>query len=118
MTLADYHAARAQGAAMQTDVNSVRTSHAVRTAAYSQHAKYPQYAGHWDGPEWHLVEFVKPVKTKGGLRFDRGDVTLLRVEEMSAIDREVSGRTHSHVAYSIRGGIDCAVPARSYRTLA
>lgn len=77
----------------------------VRTAAYGFHAAYPQYEGHWDGPEWKVVRIRSRVVTKMGVAFEAGDVTIARRE---GVDWFTSQQPR-WVAYSWRNAIDTAV---------
>jgi hypothetical protein len=54
----------------------------IRIIANFDHAKYPQYKGHWDGPEWTLVKVTKAIKTKMGKAFYEGELALARREEL------------------------------------
>lgn len=64
------------------------------------HAEYPQYDGHWDGPEWFLVKFTRRVRTKSGVAFEPGDVSIARSPE--------DGDEYP-TAYSLRNKIDTSV---------
>jgi hypothetical protein len=72
---------------------------AVEAAAEAEHAAYPQYVGHWAGPEWVLVRLTRRITTKLGLAFERGDVTLGKRGPI----------TGEWTVYSLRNGIDTAV---------
>jgi hypothetical protein len=76
---------------------------AVILEADERHAQYPQYAGHWDGVEWQPVVFTRNVRTKGGLAFEKGDVTIARPPAYR------DEHDHYPVAYSRRNHIDTAV---------
>lgn len=58
------------------------TKNDIRTIADFDHAKYPQYKGHWSGPEWTLVRILKAIKTKMGRAFHEGEIALARHEEL------------------------------------
>lgn len=58
-------------------VNFVRDQRlALIAEAEQQNAQWPQYRGHWSGPEWDLYIVRRDVKTKLGLAFRRGQVAL------------------------------------------
>lgn len=42
------------------------------------HSQYPQYEGYWDGPQWRVARVRRPVTTKMGLAFDKGDIVLAK----------------------------------------
>lgn len=42
--------------------------------ARTEHGKYPQYDGYFDA--WRLITIQRRVSGKGGVRFERGDVTI------------------------------------------
>lgn len=50
----------------------------LRAIADFENRKYPQYAGHWDGPEWILVEITTDVRTKLGRAFFAGELALAK----------------------------------------
>jgi len=54
----------------------------IRNEASKEHAAFPQYAGHWDGPEWKLYIVRKLVKSKLGIAFLRGEVVLAKEENI------------------------------------
>src|SRR5262245_39123519 len=83
----------AQAAALAREV--VRTAEVV-------HLKYPQYEGHWRTPDWRPVRLKKRVRSKMGVAFEPGDVTVARRYE-----RE--GPLGGILAYSFRNRIDTAV---------
>lgn len=77
------------------DIQGVRT--AIVDQANAAHRQYPQYAGHWDGPEWRVVRVTRRVETKMGVAFEAGDVT-------------IGNPDADHFwAYSFRNNIDTAV---------
>lgn len=76
--------------------------------AADAHAQYPQYEGHWDGPEWRLAVFTGRVRTKGGIAFEKGDVTIAR----PPANRDEHDR--HPVAYSRRNRIDTAVYPKDF----
>jgi hypothetical protein len=111
LTLPVFREVREAGAAAQEAVNAAAAGwqrHAVIRLAGVTHFPYRQYAGHWDGPEWHVVRFVRQVRTKGGVAFRVGDVTLARG------GREDRGL---ETAYSLRNGVDTSVPVNSFRVV-
>lgn len=95
---------------IRASVQDPNETHAevIRLAAET-HAPYPQYIGHWNGPEWHLVVFRRRVTTKMGTAFEKGDVTLAR-----HYVAEWDDKPHLS-AYSIRNGIDTSVPPTAAR---
>ncbi len=70
----------------------------LRRNAELQNARYPQYKGHWDGPEWKLFLVTQDIRTKMGLAFLAGEVTLAKV--MFLDGRAVVS------AYSTLNGVD------------
>jgi hypothetical protein len=46
--------------------------------AAAAHAEYPQYDGHWRGPEWKIVRMRRQQEGKMGVSFEAGDITLAR----------------------------------------
>ena len=80
----------------------------IRNSAKAAHAQYPQYAGHWDGPEWILVEVTRTVKTKLGAAFVKGDISLGKVET----EGPMAG---SWTIYSVSNKVDTGVPAKAAR---
>lgn len=86
--------------------------HEVIATANAQNAGYPQYAGYWDGPEWFVVRITKTVKTKMGVAFDAGEITLARWSRMDPRDLAVVGPRPLFVtAYSIQNRINTSVKA-------
>lgn len=49
-----------------------------RYLAEAAHAQYPQYQGHWSGPEWVLVQVVRKVRTKLGVAFEKWDLAIAK----------------------------------------
>jgi hypothetical protein len=88
---------------------------AIVAIANNHNAAYPQYAGHWDGSEWYAVRIVKDVKTKLGLAFQAGEVTIARADR---------GDGYAHpkgwtflTAYSVRNKIDTSIRTEYARPL-
>lgn len=80
----------------------------IVAAADEAHEMYPQYAGHWNGPEWQLGEVARQVRTKSGVAFRRGDIVIFRErteEELRAIPETAGFVT----AYSVRNGVDTSI---------
>ena len=50
----------------------------IKAVANFKHAQYPQYAGHWDDPEWVLVQITTDIKTKMGKAFHKGELALAK----------------------------------------
>jgi hypothetical protein len=79
-------------------------------AAVADHARYPQYAGHWDGPEWVAVRLRRDVVIRGGKSFERGDITIAKIDSP-----EKAGPYSRYpdvlfiTAYSFRKQVDTAV---------
>lgn len=73
----------------------------IKRLAAERHAHLPQYEGHWEDPKWRLVRFTATINTKGGVRFDVGDITI----------GHFNGRAFGggFTAYSLRGEINCSV---------
>ncbi len=95
---------------------SPETIAAVREEVIRQadeaHARYPQYAGHWDGPEWFVVRITRTVKTKMGVAFEAGEITLAKHSRIDPRDLAIVGPRPLFVtAYSIRNKIDTSVQA-------
>lgn len=79
------------------------TKEEIVRLAEEAHRQYPQYRGHWRGPEWKLVLIRRAIRTKMGVAFERGDVTIARPSE------EHPGHVS---AYSLRNEIDTMIEAR------
>jgi hypothetical protein len=71
--------------------------------AEAAHLAYPQYRGHWRGSEWKLVLLRRDIRTKMGLAFERGDVT---------ISRPAQDHPGYVDAYSTRNNVDTRIGAR------
>lgn len=82
---------------------STPTKEDVIRAAEEAHARYPQYRGHWRGPEWKLVLVRRTVRTKMGVAFERGDVTVARPDPCHPC---------YVTAYSLRNAVDTMLDAR------
>jgi len=92
----------------QEEVNEARhpgTGLGVRllivSIADALHSQYPQYKGHWDGPEWKLGRINRSVTTKLGVAFEAGDVILYKDGS------ELGGQ--SFTAFSIRNNVDTVI---------
>lgn len=79
-------------------------AHAEAVAA---HRQYPQYEGYWDG--WELAEVLEPITTKGGNRFQPGDLVLRKPRPAGYF----YDGDHFTMCYSWRGRITTAVPTSS-----
>jgi hypothetical protein len=77
--------------------------------AERQNAMWPQYKGHWSGPEWTLFVVRKDVKTKLGLAFKLGDIVLGK--EHGLIESGPYEGQISYTCYSSRNKIDTALRA-------
>ena len=75
----------------------------VKAQAEVEHRRYPQYEGHWSGPEWRVARITRDVRTKMGPSFVAGDVTIVRSDE--------EGDPRWVTAYSTRTKIDTSIPA-------
>jgi hypothetical protein len=74
----------------------------IRRHAKAAHKDFPQYRNHWDG--WTLFRVLKRIKTKGGVAFEAGDVTIgTRIVDPNYPIEELRVRT---VLYSTRRGND------------
>lgn len=92
----------------QTDVNRLNLLEAqamIRQIAEVKSSIYPQYQGYWDG--WVLVRVKKTIRTKMGVAFEKGDLTLMDPE--IECDEFVT-------CYSIRNDINTLIE-RKYVTL-
>lgn len=69
--------------------------------AAKAHEDLPQYDGAWE--DWTLVEVTGTVRTKLGLAFEKGDITIGRYEQ--GLGMAYPGRW---TLYSIRNGINTA----------
>lgn len=78
--------------------------------AEAQNAKYPQYKGHWDGPEWKLFMIRKNVRTKMGLAFEKGEVVLGKVNSTPIFSGPYAGQ-QSFTCYSAKNRIDTGLRA-------
>lgn len=49
--------------------------------AEAEHAQYPQYAGYWNGPEWHVYRALRTDRPSKGLpRYQAGELLLGKYE--------------------------------------
>jgi hypothetical protein len=83
----------------------------LRQQAVERHARYPQYAGYFDG--WRLAVVTRNLRSKGGVSALRGERVLASPEaHEDARGPELVGfRTF----YSTRLGWNCLVPADALR---
>lgn len=95
---------------------------AIRTAAVDvanqQNAQYPQYLNHWDGPEWYLVTITHEVRTKLGLAFKAGDVTLARPAAADLPPHPRYPERQYVTAYSARNRVDTSIRIEHTRRMA
>lgn len=84
-----------------TTATKTTTKEEVVEAAERAHAQYPQYDVHWRDPKWRLARVTKRVRTKMGLAFEAGDVTIAHERE----DEEGEWVT----AYSLRNECDTSI---------
>ena len=87
-------------------IDLVARRKAIIATAEELMAAYPQYRGHWDGPEWTLWVATRDVKTKLGLAFRAGEIFLGKPSE------QIEGLPHrdSITGWSIRNRCDTSVP--------
>lgn len=85
------------------DKATIREAESVRERARATHAHLPQYEGKWD--DWVPVRITQEVRTKMGLAFKVGDITIAQPE------RGEFGRTYvrSRTVYSFRNDINTEV---------
>lgn len=109
-TLTEFRQMEADRAAEQVWINEVFersgadvASAVIRISAALAHAEYPQYHMHWAGDDWTLARVTQRIETKGGLRFDVGDIVLLQYVP------GYFGGDAEKTAYSVRGRIDVRV---------
>ena len=88
-----------------------RVKAAIAAEAQRAHARWPQYAGHWETDEWRVVRVTRRVRTKLGVAFEAGDLTILRIEPPD----ERFGLPALHMAYSWRNRCDTAIRPTHYR---
>lgn len=69
-------------------------------------AQYPQYRGHWDGPEWTLIRLKRRVKTKLGVAFEEGEIALATLR---AAEPEYD-LPEAWTAWSVSNRINTSVP--------
>lgn len=79
----------------------------VIAMADAEHRQYPQYRDHWSGPEWRVATITRDIRTKMGVAFVAGDVTIVRPDD----------DPHYVTAYSARNRIDTTIPASRVRYL-
>ncbi len=92
----------------------------LREKARTSHAQYPQYAGHWDGPEWVLVRVTRRIRTKLGVAFERGELALARrtpPETDSSLSPAILAEMNrpSWTAYSVRNRADTQISLEAAR---
>lgn len=90
--------------------DAVAVKSALIAEAEKHHEKYPQYRGHWSGPEWKLLLIRKDVKTKLGVAFRAGDVVLGKFNDHVIECGPYEGQ-QSSTCYSRRNKCDTAVRA-------
>lgn len=78
----------------------------IRDEASARHAQYPQYEGHWNGPEWRIARVSRSIRTKLGQAFESGELVLARDRDASELAQGVDGA----VAYSRSNGINTVIP--------
>ena len=86
-------------------LGAAETMKEIRHLAALAHAPYPQYDGYWDGEEWTLARCTTPLKSKGGLQADTGDVVLYRMRDRY-LGSILPGR--DDLFYSVRLGWNCS----------
>ena len=85
---------------MQTTTQYEAVRQSIIEAANAKHTQYPQYVGHWD--DFKLVRVKKTIKTKLGLAFVAGEVSIAKQE----------GTFKDVTVYSKRNGIDTLVDVK------
>ena len=85
----------------------------IRDEAASAHAQYPQYVGHWDGPEWRIARVTRRIKTKLGVAFEGCEFALVRERTPEEAELGITGYT----AYSRSNGIDTSAPVNAIEIL-
>lgn len=65
-----------QGGINQAHVDGTLAKAQIVAIADRVHAQYPQYANHWAGSAWNLVQITQRVRTGLGVAFEPGDVTI------------------------------------------
>ncbi len=83
---------------------------ALGKLAQAEHADYPQYDGHWSGPEWTVVKLNRRVKTKLGVAFEKGELALA-CRTLGVTDIGISPTTWT--VYSVRNRCDTVVSPRT-----
>lgn len=92
-----------------------KTKQFILDQANADNAAYPQYKGHWDGPEWVLIYVKDKIVTKGNrVAFMPGDVTIAQpwIEKGNPIGPQ----EECWSAYSLRNKINTVIPRRLFRT--
>jgi len=77
----------------------------IKAKAEAAHAAYPQYKNHWNG--WALVQVTKIVKTKFGVAFLKGEMSLGKYEP----------ETGFWTVYSVSNKIDTSVNAKHVKVI-
>lgn len=76
-------------------------------AAVEAHKAFPQYAGHWSGPEWRLVIARRDIKTKMGLAAKQGECVIACVFNKTGLP---AGEWSNAITfYSTRNACDTVV---------
>ena len=78
--------------------------------ADAQNAQWPQYKGVFDGGLWFRCEVRRQIRTKMGVAFDKGEITIAKPCEFDA------GRLVT--AYSFKNRIQTSIPNGAVRVLA
>jgi hypothetical protein len=91
----------------EIDVTIAQSAQNIRDIANAANSQWPQYRGHWDGPEWKLVQMSARTRTKLGVAFEAGDITLAHRDP----------QFRGWFAYSVRNNIDTLVSSRKVREI-
>jgi hypothetical protein len=86
------------------------TTKAGLVAQANAQRAFPQYAGHWDGPEWVLLRAKRDERTKMGLAVAAGDVVLGKYD--AAIGASTGSRWLT--VYSWRTQVNTALPRSAF----
>lgn len=112
-----YTAIRKQQLAEQDEINTLANAAdanlddlemvkaGIKTLAVKWHAQYPQYVGHWDGPEWRLAYAKREITLKGGLTVRKGDYVIARQPTESDGEHGISA--NSVLVHSLLRQVGC-----------
>ena len=67
----------------------------LKICANTARIRFLAYAGHWDGPEWVLVQMAQDIRTKRlGRVLVKGEYTIARLEADKSVWRVWSRKLH------------------------